>query len=38
MQSKEVLTADGRQYHIHCKKGDVGRYVLVPGEIGRAHV
>lgn len=19
-------------YHIHCKKGDVGRYVLLPGD------
>lgn len=32
IQSKEVLTEDGKQYHIRCKKGDVGRYVLVPGD------
>ena len=38
MQSKEVLTADGRQYHIHCKKGDVGRYVLVPGDPFRTDI
>lgn len=23
---------DGVMYHIHCKKGDVGRYVLLPGD------
>ena len=23
------------QYHIHCKAGDVGRYVLLPGDPGR---
>jgi uridine phosphorylase len=32
MQSKEVLAPDGSQYHIRCKKGDVGRYVLLPGD------
>lgn len=32
VQSKEVLTKDGRQYHIHCKKGEVGKYVLLPGD------
>lgn len=32
IQSKEVLTSDGRQYHIHCKKGEVGKYVLLPGD------
>ena len=26
---------DGLQYHIRCKKGDVGRYVLLPGDPGR---
>ena len=26
IQSKEVLNAEGLQYHIHCKKGDVGKY------------
>ncbi|MFA7108859.1 MAG: nucleoside phosphorylase [Sphaerochaetaceae bacterium] len=34
--SKEVLFTkeDGSQvqYHLHCKKGDVGRYVLLPGD------
>ena len=34
IQSKEVLMDDGsgRQYHIHCKKGEVGKYVLLPGD------
>lgn len=27
-----MLTKDGLQYHIHMKKGDVGRYVLLPGD------
>ena len=31
IQSKEVLNEEGKQYHIQCKKGDVGKYVLVPG-------
>lgn len=31
-QSKETLNARGEQYHICCKKGDVGRYVLLPGD------
>ena len=26
---------DGKQYHIQLKKGDVGRYVLLPGDPGR---
>lgn len=30
--SKEVLNDDGKQYHICCKQGDVGRYVLLPGD------
>lgn len=25
----------GRQFHIHCVEGDVGRYVLLPGDPGR---
>ncbi len=32
IQSKEVLNDAGQQYHIHCKRGDVGKYVLVPGD------
>ncbi len=34
IQSKEVLMDDGsgRQYHIHCKNGEVGKYVLLPGD------
>ncbi|HUQ79189.1 MAG TPA: nucleoside phosphorylase [Patescibacteria group bacterium] len=27
--------AEGRQYHIACGPGDVGRYVLLPGDPGR---
>lgn len=25
----------GMQYHIHCKPGDIGRYVFLPGDPGR---
>ncbi len=32
VQSKETLNADGKQYHICCKKGEIGRYVLLPGD------
>ncbi len=32
LQSKEVTNDKGQQYHICCKKGDVGRYVLLPGD------
>lgn len=24
--------SNGKMYHIHCKKGDIGRYVLLPGD------
>jgi len=27
-----------QQYHIHCKQGDVGRYVLLPGDPGRCEL
>lgn len=27
-----TMTVDGRQYHLHCKKGDVAPYVLIPGD------
>lgn len=26
------VTPDGKQHHIQCKEGDVGRYVLLPGD------
>lgn len=26
------LTPDGKQHHIQCRQGDVGRYVLLPGD------
>ena len=29
------MTVNGLQYHIRCKRGDVGRYVLLPGDPGR---
>ncbi len=38
IQSSEVLNEKGEQYHIKCKKGDVGRYVLVPGDPFRTDV
>ena len=28
----EELNGQGQQYHICCKPGDVGRYVLLPGD------
>jgi len=27
-----AVTKDGLMYHIHCKEGDVGEYVLLPGD------
>lgn len=38
LQSKEVLNEEGKQYHICCKKGDVGRYVLLPGDPFRTDI
>lgn len=32
---KEIGMMDELQYHIHLRKGDVGRYVLLPGDPGR---
>ncbi|MDR2363889.1 MAG: nucleoside phosphorylase [Spirochaetaceae bacterium] len=32
IQSKDVLNDQGRHYHICCSTGDVGRYVLLPGD------
>ena len=32
LQSKDVLNKEGKHYHIACSKGDVGRYVLLPGD------
>ena len=29
---KEERNGQGQQYHICCKSGDVGRYVLLPGD------
>jgi uridine phosphorylase len=30
--NKEEKTLGARQYHIHCSPGDVGKYVLLPGD------
>lgn len=30
-----MLTKDGLQFHVHLKEGDIGRYVLMPGDPGR---
>lgn len=38
IQSKEVLNEKGQQYHICCKKGDIGRYVLLPGDPFRTDI
>ena len=38
IQSKEVLDKEGRQYHIHCRKGEVGKYVLLPGDPFRTDI
>lgn len=32
MKVEEVLNEKGQQYHICCKKGDIGKYVLLPGD------
>jgi len=29
------ISKQGLQYHIHCRPGDVGKYVLLPGDPGR---
>ncbi|MBE6008325.1 MAG: nucleoside phosphorylase [Lachnospiraceae bacterium] len=38
IQSKETVNKKGEQYHICCKKGDVGRYVLLPGDPFRTDI
>jgi len=38
IQSKEVLNSENKQYHICCKKGDIGRYVLLPGDPFRTDI
>ena len=32
MEVKEELNEKGQQYHICCTRGDVGKYVLLPGD------
>lgn len=34
-KANEQYSSDGVQYHIKCRKGDVGDYVLLPGDPGR---
>ncbi|MBN2494088.1 MAG: uridine phosphorylase [Deltaproteobacteria bacterium] len=34
-EKKKKKNADELQYHIHLKPGDVGRYVILPGDPGR---
>lgn len=36
MTNEHSEQADTVQHHIHCRAGDVGRYVLLPGDPGRA--
>lgn len=31
----DYMEGTGIQYHIHCKVGDVGKYVILPGDPGR---
>lgn len=32
LKCKEELNTQGQQYHICCRPGDIGRYVLLPGD------
>jgi uridine phosphorylase len=38
LQSKKVLNSKGQQYHICCGVGDVGRYVILPGDPFRTDI
>ena len=38
LKSKEVLNDKGQQYHICCGQGDVGRYVILPGDPFRTDI
>jgi len=38
IKSKDVLNKNGEQYHIHCKKGQIGKYVLLPGDPFRTDI
>ena len=38
ISSKEVSNEKGQQYHICCKKGEIGRYVLLPGDPFRTDI
>ena len=38
ISSKEVLNKEGKQYHICCGKGDIGKYVLLPGDPFRTDI
>ena len=30
-----MVFSDDRAYHLRCRRGDIGRYVLLPGDPGR---
>lgn len=38
VSSKEVLNESGKQYHICCGKGDIGKYILLPGDPFRTDI
>jgi uridine phosphorylase len=38
MTTSTILDSEGRQYHLWLRRGDVGRYVLLPGDPGRVPV
>ncbi len=38
MECQEILNKNGQQFHICCKKGDIGRYVLLPGDPFRTDI
>lgn len=33
--TEKFQTADDKMHHIHCRRGEVGRYVFLPGDPGR---
>ena len=35
MSTTKILDNNEVMHHLHCKRGDVGRYVLLPGDPGR---
>ena len=37
-EAKHPSMSDGMQYHIRCKKGDINKYVLLPGDPARTDI